>query len=142
MQNLQSYAFSSLYGQLYLQESARLNFTHTQREIASSLSIFCTRFKNQGTPFATTFLTYKALKGSRGIDEPVLHNSIPVQRKLGKLTSLSTIIPPPRVHGKTTQEPRSILKKRLVQSLDKVLKITFQHKAALGLQYEAQNLVR
>ena len=60
--NLQSYAFSSLYGQLYLQESARLNFTHTQREIASSLSIFCTRFKNLGTPFATTFLTYKALK--------------------------------------------------------------------------------
>ena len=29
VQNLQSYAFSSLYGQLYLQESARLNFTHT-----------------------------------------------------------------------------------------------------------------
>ena len=68
VQNLQSYAFSSLYGQLYLQESARLNFTHTQREIASSLSIFCTRFKNLGTPFATTFLTYKALKDGRGID--------------------------------------------------------------------------
>ena len=34
--------------------------------------------------FATTFLAYKALKGGRGIDEPVLHNSIPVQRKLGK----------------------------------------------------------
>ena len=67
-QNLQSYAFSSLYGQLYLQESARLNFTHTQREIASSLSIFCTRFKNLGTPFATTFLAYKALKGGRGIE--------------------------------------------------------------------------
>ena len=68
VQNLQSYAFSSLYGQLYLQESARLNFTHTQREIVSSLSIFCTRFKNLGTPFATTFLTYKALKDGRGID--------------------------------------------------------------------------
>ena len=84
MQNLQSYAFSSLYGQRYLQESARLNFTHTQREIASSLSIFCTRFKNLGTPFATTFLAYEALKGGRGIDGPILHNSIPVQRKLGK----------------------------------------------------------
>ena len=59
-----------------------------------------------------------------------------------KLASLSTIIPPARVHVETTREPRSILKKRLVQSLDKVLKITFQHKAALGLQYEAQNLVR
>ena len=47
---------------------SRLNFTHTQREIASSLSIFCTRFKNLGTPFATTFLTYKALKDGRGID--------------------------------------------------------------------------
>ena len=51
-----------------LQESAQLNFTHTQREIASSLSIFCTRFKNLGTPFATTFLAYKALKDGRGID--------------------------------------------------------------------------
>ena len=71
-----------------------------------------------------------------------MHNCIPVQRKLEKLASLSTIIPPARVHVETTREPRSILKKRLVQSFDKVLKITFQHKAALGLQYEAQNLVR
>ena len=59
-----------------------------------------------------------------------------------KLASLSTIIPPARVHGETTREPRSILKKRLIQSLDKVLTITFQHKAALGLQYEDQNHAR
>ena len=60
-----------------------------------------------------------------------------------KIASLSTIIPPACVHGETTQEPRSILKKRLIQSLDKVLKITFQHKAVLiGLQYEDQNFTR
>ena len=45
---------------LYLQESAQLNFTHTQREIAISLSIIAARFKNLGTLFATAFLAYKA----------------------------------------------------------------------------------
>ena len=38
VQNLQSYAFSSLYRQLYLQEPAQLNLMHTQRKLASSLS--------------------------------------------------------------------------------------------------------
>ena len=53
---------------LYLQESAQLHFTHTQREAAISLSIFAARFKNLGTPFATTFLAYRALKDGRGIE--------------------------------------------------------------------------
>ena len=96
---------------LYLQESAQLNFTHMQREMAISLSIFAAQFKNLGTPFATAFLANKALKDCRGTEWADLHNSVPVQRKLEKkLASPSTIIPPVRVHGETTREPRSILK--------------------------------
>ena len=41
-----------------------LKFTYTQRETA----IFAARFKNLGTPFATAFLAYKALKGCRGTE--------------------------------------------------------------------------
>ena len=51
--------------ELFHRKHAQLNFTHKQREIAISLSIFATQFKNLGTPFATTFLAYKALKGCR-----------------------------------------------------------------------------
>ena len=41
VQNLQSYAFIlvACMDSLYLQESAQLHFTHTQREVAISLSI-------------------------------------------------------------------------------------------------------
>ena len=134
VQNLQSYAFSSLYGQLYLQESARLNFTHTQREIASSLSIFCTRFKNLGTPFLQLLFWHtKHWKTVEGLIEPVMHNCIPVQRKLEK-TSQSVNNNPTYACSCWNNSGTTIdLEKRLVQSLDKVLKITFQHKAALGL---------
>ena len=64
-------------------------------------------------------------------------------RKLGKLTSLSAIITPACVQGETTHAGTTIdLEARFIQSLDKVLEITLQHKAVLGLQYEEQNIVR
>ena len=71
---------------------------HTQREIASLISIFTAQFRNL---FATTFLAYKALKGCRRTEKVVLHNSVPMSRKLGKITCLSAIITPVRVQGET-----------------------------------------
>ena len=68
MQNLQSYAFSSLYGQLI---STRIGtaafYAHAERSSHFTFN-FRARFKTLGTPFATTFLAYKALKGGRGIE--------------------------------------------------------------------------
>ena len=69
-----------------------------------------------------------------------MHNAKKIRKKLA---SLSTIIPPVHVHGETTQEPLSILEQlRFIRSLEKVLEITLQHKAVLGVQYEDQNLVK
>ena len=66
-----------------------------------------------------------------------------MQRKLEKkLASLSTIIPPARVHGETTREPRSILKTTHSVARQGAKDYTFQHKAALGLQYKDQKHAR
>ena len=57
-----------LYGQLVSTRISTAEFyAHAERN-SHTLSIFAAQYKNLGTPFATAFLAYKALKGCRGTE--------------------------------------------------------------------------
>ena len=135
MQNLQSYAFSSQYGQFV---STRIGTAEFYAHTEILLSIFATRLETWVRLLQLLFWHTKHWKAVEGLNEQICT----VPRKLGK-TNQSFSNNHTCVCSRWNNSGTTIdLEARFIQSLEKVLKITFQHKAALGLQYEDQNLVR